>query len=182
MHRLTVTVALFAFAACATSGPNEIGSTTERVSVSEGGAQVIDVSISRDDPALTRHFDASPDAIWSLLPAVYADVGLPAPALDEASLTVAVQNHAIMRRVGDDRMSQLIDCGRGMSGDHADSHRIRLSVRTWVTGAAPATDVHTRVEATATSVEGRAGTITCTTRGRLEQNIAEALRARLAGA
>jgi hypothetical protein len=179
MRRLTVAAALFGFAACATSGPNELGSTTERVSVSEGGAQVMEVSISRDDPALTRHFDASPEAIWRLLPAVYADVGLPAPALDEESLTVAVQDHVMMRRIGDERMSRLIDCGRDMSGDHADSHRIRLNVRTWVTGAAPATDVHTRVEATATSVEGRPGSITCTTRGRLEQNIAEALRTRL---
>jgi hypothetical protein len=179
MHRIAGMGYLLALTACATSGPNEIDRPDERVSLSDGGSQVFAVNISRDHAALTTAFDVSPETIWRLLPEVYADVGLPEPAVDPSTWTAAVQNHTVMRRLGDERMSRLIACGRDMTGDYADTHRIRLDVRTWVTGAAPATEVHTRVEATATSVEGRAGRITCTTRGRLEQSIAEALRTRL---
>src|SRR5690606_13766211 len=138
MKRFAAAVTIVTLSACATSNPNEAGTTTERVSMSEGGAQVFDVDISRDDAAQTTRFDASPDAIWRMLPEVYAELGLPTPAVDASTKTVAVQEHAVMRRIGDERMSRLLDCGRDMAGDHADTHRIRLDVRTWVTGAAPA--------------------------------------------
>lgn len=183
MHRFAATVSLFALtacAACATSNPNEAGTTTERVTMSEGAAQVFELDISRGDAALTTRFDASPHAVWRLLPDVYAELGLPEPVMDASTRMAAVQDHAVMRRIGDERMSRLLDCGRDMAGYHADTHRIRLDVRTWVTDEATAADVHTRVTATATSVEGRAGVITCTTRRRLEQLISESLRTLLA--
>ncbi|HEX2167328.1 MAG TPA: hypothetical protein VHG09_08885 [Longimicrobiales bacterium] len=180
MYRLAGAIAAVALTACATADPNAIGATEERVTMSDGGAQVLDVNISRGDPAQATQLNASREAIWLLLPEVYEEVGLPEPAMDQSTWTVAVQDHVAMRRIGSERMSQLLECGRDMTGAHADTHRIRLNVRTWLTGNAPATEVHTRVEATATSVEGRAGTITCTTRGVLEQRIAEALRTRLA--
>ncbi|MBR9989006.1 MAG: hypothetical protein KFH98_04575, partial [Gemmatimonadetes bacterium] len=113
--------------------------------------------------------------VWSRLPAVYGELGLPEPAVDHSVWTVAVQNHTIMRRVGSESMSGLIDCGRSMTGPNADSHRIRLSVRTWLEPSADGTEVRTRVEAVATPVDGRAGSFTCSSRGRLEMLIAQAL-------
>ena len=74
------------------------------------------------------------------------------------------------------RMSSLLECGRGMTGAYADTHRIRLTVRTWLEAAGSSTDVKTRVVAEASSVEGTAGTIACSSRGQLEARIAAALR------
>src|SRR5690606_32833443 len=116
--------------------------------------------------------DVPRETLWAILPGVYQEIGLPAPAADRSIWTVAVQNHLAMRRVGRERMSTFIDCGSGITGAFADTHRIRLSIRTWLEPDGTGTRVTSRLNATATSTEGRAGTIACESRGVLEARIA----------
>lgn len=182
MYRLSGIIVLLALAACASTGPNEEGPDRERVTVSSGlGDQMMDVTLQRDDGTQTLIIDAPRDVVWRALPAVYQEVGLPEPAADQSIWTVAVQNHQAMRRIGRVGMSRILECGRGMTGENADTHRIRLSVRTWLTQVGESTRVSTRVDGVATSVEGRGGSITCSSRGALEESIMDELRSRAGG-
>ena len=170
-------IALLAVAGCAsTADPNDRNVTPERVMIGRDGYQVADVTITREDYVPDTRLPTSRAALWALLPSVYDEVGLPAPSVDEATWTVLVQNHGVMRTLGGQRMSSLLECGRGMTGAYADTHRIRLTVRTWLEAAGSSTDVKTRVVAEASSVEGTAGTIACSSRGQLEARIAAALK------
>lgn len=170
-------IALLSLAGCATAAePNDRNVTPERVTVGRDGYQVADVTITRDDFVPDTRLPISRAALWAALPAVYDELGLPAPSVDESTWTVLVHEHAVMRTLGSQRMSSLLECGRGMTGAYADTHRIRLTVRTWLEAAGGSTDVRTRVVADASSVEGTAGRIACSSRGQLEAGIAAALQ------
>jgi uncharacterized lipoprotein len=91
MIRLVGSVVLLLLAACATAGRDEERPNRERVSVSSGMGDLMDVTIQRDGGVHAMIVEASRDAVWRALPAVYQEVGLPAPAADNASWTVAVQ-------------------------------------------------------------------------------------------
>ena len=118
--------------ACAASSPNEGRSREDLVRVGSQDGRTIMLPIQHDDFTGGGVVEAPRETVWPLVPVVYEELGLPAPAADKSIWTVAVQNHTTSRRVGHARMSELIDCGMGLTGAHADSHRIRLSVRTWL--------------------------------------------------
>lgn len=162
--------------ACAASSPNEGRSREDLVRVGSQDGRTIMLPIQHDDFTGGGVVEAPRETLWPLLPVVYEELGLPGPAADKSIWTVAVQNHMTSRRVGDARMSELIDCGMGLTGAHADSHRIRLSVRTWLETVATGTKVITRVESHASSVDGTARSFACSSRGELEARIANALR------
>jgi hypothetical protein len=174
-------LALLAITGCASAAPNDRNVTPERIIVDGDAYQVADVTITRDDYVPDTLLPVSRDALWAVLPAVYEEVGLPAPMADDRTWTVLVQNHGAMRNLGGKRMSTMLECGRGMTGAYADTHRIRLTVRTWLEAAGSSTDVKTRVVAEASSVEGTAGRIPCTSRGQLEARIADALKKATSG-
>ncbi|HEX6133785.1 MAG TPA: hypothetical protein VFZ24_07475 [Longimicrobiales bacterium] len=178
MRTVSPLIAVLALASCA-SAPNETMTTQDRVVLSGSQGTIVDVDLRRDDYSPESLVAASRETLWDLLPEVYTDLGLPAPAADPSIWTVAVQDHVTMRRVGDQRMSRLLDCGNDITGPLADRNRIRLNVRTWLEEAGESTLVRSRLEATSTSVEGRAGTTTCVSRGVLEARITQALRARI---
>lgn len=177
MRNIIACVVLVMLTACAASAPNEgrMREDVVRVGGHDGRSTVI--PLIHDDFVTGGIVEASPEALWPLLPVVYEELGLPSPAADRSTWTVAVQNHALTRRLGNDRMSTLIECGSGLTGAHADTHRIRLSVRTWLEPAPGGTGVRTRVEALASSLEGLANTFHCSSRGELEMRIAVALQA-----
>jgi hypothetical protein len=55
-----------------------------------------------------------------------------------------------------------------------------MTVRTWLEAEGEGTIARTRVEATASSTEGRASVVSCTSRGELENRIAVTLGVHLA--
>jgi hypothetical protein len=178
---LSLSLSLAVFTGCAsTPDPNSRPATQERIIVSSDPAgTVADIDLVRPDYVGSFVVPASRARLWPMVAPVFAQLGLPAPSLDDGTWTAVVQNHTLTRRLGDARLSILLDCGSDMSGRLADSYRVRLSVRTWLEPAGGEnTDVRTRVEATA-SPPDRAGTITCTSNGELEKRIAAALAARV---
>jgi hypothetical protein len=177
MYRLSCSIILLALAGCASTGPNEGRPREDLVTVGSQDGRTLMLPLKRDDYVAGGTIDAPRETLWPLLPLVYEELGLPAPGADRSIWTVAVQNHTAMRRIGGERISTLLDCGRDLTGAHADTHRIRLSVRTWLEPAAEGTSVNTRVEASASSTEGRAGSFSCNSRGELEFRIANALMA-----
>jgi len=173
------TVLLLLLVACATGGPNEQPMREDRVSLHDSEGQIFDVSLQRQDYVQQSTFDVPGDSLWVRIPDALRDVGLPLPVMDAAIRTALVENHTVMRTLGTERLSRFLDCGSDITGYVADTHRIRLTVRSWLEPEGRNTRLHTRVEATATSVEGRPGRITCSSRGELEYRIAQALRARV---
>ena len=172
---------LLSLAACATSGPNPGQQSEERVIVSgDAVGTVADMSITREDYVPQALLDAPRESVWELLPDVYEELGLPVPGGDRSIWTVAVVDHRTSRRIGSMRMSSLISCGSDLTGQNADTHRIRMTVRTWLEAEGEGTIARTRVEATASSTEGRASVISCTSKGELENRIAVTLGVHLA--
>lgn len=175
MRILITCILVLPLVACASS-PNDGRSREDLVTVGSQDGRTIILPIQHDDFVGGGVVEAPREAVWSVLPIVYEELGLPVPAADRSIWTVAVQNHTTSRRIGSARMSELIDCGMEVTGAQADSHRIRLSVRTWLEPAAEGTKVVTRVQANASAVDGRAGSFACSSRGELETRIANALR------
>lgn len=182
MRRGNVLCALvLAVAGCSAHGsPDDRAANPQRVIVTSGeGSTLADLELSKDDFLSTSVIPVSRSTAWSQLASVYEQLGLPAPAVDQRSWTMAVQGHTVRRRLGDERLSRYVGCGSDMTGQIADSHRVHLNVQTWLEeNGAHRTTVRTRVDATASSIESRAGTISCTTVGELETRIATALRER----
>lgn len=177
MQRVTLCTMIVVSAGCASSPHPAERTTDERVTISAPTGVVADMNLTRSQYVGGGVVPAARAEVWALLPAVYEELGLPAPAADRSSWTVAVQRHSIRRTLGRQRLSSFLECGRDMTGELADTHRITLSVRTWLENSGTAsTAVHSMIEATATSVEGRAGSSTCSTRGELERRILEAVR------
>lgn len=182
MYRIVACIVVAAgLTACAARSPNEGRPREDVVRVSAHDGRSVVVPLIHEDFVTGGVVKAPREQLWPLLPLVYEELGLPAPARDQSIWTVAVQNHTLTRRLGSERLSELINCGSGLTGANADTHRIRLSVRTWLEPAAEGTEVRTRVEAHASSVEGLANSFHCSSRGELEMRIAAALQVRSAG-
>lgn len=160
----------------ATRGPVE-----ERITIAGAdGAVYTDVRLTRNDYIARDVIDAPVDAVWNALPAAYEAVGLPIPQLDRTNGVAVLEGHITRRHVGDERMSSLIDCGRGMAGPYADTYRIRLNVTTELRPDNDGTYVFTRVTAIGGNTTGTGGDVECVSRGRLEVLIAEAIAAQVA--
>jgi hypothetical protein len=139
-----------------------------------------DMSIRREDYVPSTTLEVPRETVWELLPGVYEEIGLPVPGVDRSTWTVGVIDHRTSRRIGSMRMSTLISCGSDLTGQNADTHRIRMTVRTWLEETDGGTNARTRVEATASSTEGRASVVPCTSTGELENRIAVTLGVHLA--
>ena len=176
---LLLTAALTAVG-CA-SGPAGSDSVQETVTIAGGGLNT-DVRISRDRHVEETGVSAPRDAVWRTLSAAFVEVGLPEPSLDEGSWTAFVRNHVVRRRLGDERLSRLLECGRGLTQPHADTHRVYLTVtaRLEEGPSGEGTTLHTEVGAVADNPEGTTARITCSSRGVLEGQLADAVQ-RLAG-
>jgi hypothetical protein len=145
------------------------------------GDATADVRLQREDFISKSELGAARTAVWEAIPEVYAEVGLPQPLMDRGKWTAAVENHVAMRLLGKQQMSRFLSCGSGMSGEHADTRRIRLTVRTMLESPSPEkTAALTRVEATAYALDGTStAPAECASRGLLEQMIRDGLRRRL---
>ncbi len=187
MHRAGfVGLVLVAAGACASSpAGREVRSTSaETVSVSTSNNSVnANLHLRRDDFLAHQQVAAAREKVWSAIPAAFARVGLPAPALDSRTWIAMLDDHVVTRRLGEQSLSALLECGRGFTGANANTHRIHLTVTMQLLPAddTTVTDVYTRIEALAVNPSGTTGTLPCTTRGVLEQDIANALQLEVLG-
>lgn len=169
-------------AACASaSAPADSRSaraTDENVFItSVDGSVNADVRLTRDDRAYSLEVPAAREVAWERLPEAFTAVGLPEPQLDEARWAAVVSNHLIRRRLGERRLSRLLECGRGITQPHADTHRVHLAVVSWLEESGEgASLLHTRVEAMAENPEGTTAAVRCSSRGELERVLGRALQ------
>jgi hypothetical protein len=170
-------------AGCATAETSPLARPTpdtQTVTV-QGEEGSFEATLRRDDFVSRADLPAGRAAAWQHLQEVWAEIGLPEPLADRRSYTLVIANQLIQRRLGRTPLSAYLDCGSSMTGAHADTHRIRLTVQSMLERIdESATRLHTRVDATAQSTGGASAPVMqCSSRGSLEGLIARTLRERL---
>ena len=131
------------------------------------------VNIAVDKVAIGGALPFTVAQAWKALPSTYKALGLTIEQSDERTHTVANSRITARSTLGDARLSTYLRCGDGIAGAFADSHRIRMRIRTQLSRvSADSTVVQTVVEANATNVQGTSSNTTeCTSTGMLEQAI-----------
>lgn len=170
--------ALCTLAGCASSGSLPPGAAPTRILETAGG---YDIHLASEAPGATYTVDVPPERAISVLAAVYQEMEIPVTLRDPATRSLGNPELAGRRRLAGRPLSAYLDCGHTLTGPVADNYRVQLSV---ITSLQPAeggkTRVVTRVGGQARSNEGASGhPVTCTSRGRLEEQIASGLRAKL---
>lgn len=115
--------------------------------------------------------------LFSLLPAVYDELGVPITSVNPAATTLGALQVRARGDFAGERISRWFDCGTSITGDIADQRQINVTVLTQVESleSAGGSGVSTHVRAYATQA-GRSGNRTdCQSRGRLERRINNAL-------
>jgi hypothetical protein len=172
-----VTVALVALAAC--SSATQQPPTNERVI-----AAIDHQPVLRDRPS--KHegpvpVAAAPDKILAALNAAYGDLGIEIKLWDPPHGQVGNRSFTKMFRLAGAPLSQYLACGLTSSGDAADSYRITMSLVSQVEPAAGGSTVVTTLSAYAEDLASSKGTISCGTRGILEDKVLELAMKHLTG-
>jgi hypothetical protein len=143
----------------------------------QGSTTLQDVQITNRPGLGTAVIEATPDRVWAVLPAVYAELGIPLSQTDPSQKLLSAQN-ARISRIGGKRLSTFFRCG-GTYGDNADSGNAYVSARTQVlTGNDGKTLARTEVRAAAAAEGTTMGE--CGSTGLLEKTIGDAISAKAA--
>lgn len=180
MQKRSALAILPLLASCAAAGGAPAGDPNTQVTASEDGFHV---SMPVTQRTVAAEIDAPVAEVWAVLPGVMAEAGLAGTA-DAPTRTVSTQPRMVRGRLLDQPLNRLLDCGRGEFGvEYAASSPVRLGVRTTVQpGADGGSRLETVVEAQVRSSSGANAVLApCRTLGRIEEGIAERVRARLAG-
>lgn len=139
------------------------------------------IRLNRDDGISTATIDGRRPAVFQALLSAFEEVGLKIGGADQVRGVVQSERTIATRQLGGQRLSDLLTCGATLTGDRADSWRIELDVMAQVQPeGTEKTRLTTRFQATARTTDGTGrNPIACTTRGVLEQKIAEATAARV---
>jgi hypothetical protein len=112
-----------------------------------------------------------PDKMLAALKSAYADVGIEVKLWDPPNGQVGNKNFTKMYRLAGASLSTYVGCGLTTNGEAADSYRVTLSVVSQVSPDAGGSTVLTTLSAFAEDLASSKGTISCETRGILEQKI-----------
>lgn len=181
MRRLSVLLAL-ALGGCGPaqppgSAPPARTRTVVRIDAPSGEREM---ELYSDNRASGHAVAGSVEQVWSRLPAVYEALGMPgAGVVDPARRVFGRAGLRAYGRLGEHRLSSFIDCGSSFSGD-ADTYQVTLTVVTAVAAAGEGgSTVQSWVEATGRQPGSSTTPARCTSKGKLEQEIARRLNVAL---
>ncbi len=176
--RLLLATSLVALAACASGGSSlgssdpgsqsigSIGSTT-RLSMNPGSAPNVN----------TLTF--APDRVWRILPAAFDSVSVPVTQIDPTQKIMGNAGFKIRQRLGSDRLSKFIDCGKTQIDQNADSYDVYIVLLVQVRPSGTGTAITTSFEASARPLSFSQDYSRCTTNGALEARLLAAIKAQL---
>jgi hypothetical protein len=123
---------------------------------------------------------ADADKAFGVVQGVYDAIGLEVNTLVTGSRTAGVRNGRAPRRVGGVALSRLLECGNGVAGlANADAYAVTLTALSRVTAVGPASSlVVTQVVASATPRATSGNEVRCSSTGRLERVINDAVAER----
>jgi hypothetical protein len=142
-----------------------------------------EVHIASDAEAVGDVVEGTPTRVWAALLQVYEEARIPVTEQDAARQVMGNPRFVTRGRLLGHPMSRYLSCGQGPTGMYADVSRIEMSIHSSVTEAGPGkVQVRTLVEAVARNMEGNSNTRTaCASYNRLEMEIVQRVRERLAG-
>jgi hypothetical protein len=115
------------------------------------------------------------------LPGVFEELGVPVTLVDRRARMLGTRDSRV-RRIGEARPSRYLDCGSGLAGQYANIYDVYLTVVTQLLPAAEGgLEVRSQLEAAAKDAAHSNNPVRCTSKGVLEAEIVEKLRARLGG-
>ena len=179
--RCLVSLGLLLVASCATSHPESARPATESVRVvGEGGMG--SMRMSGSDGAARVSVAFPPDAVWSILPAVYDSLGIPVSTIDPSRRIIGNPGFKAHQRLGKTSLGRYIDCGKAQGFPSADSYDIYLSITSHIQPGttSSSTTLSTLLEAAGRPMAFSGEYAKCSTLGTLESAINDAVRKKLA--
>lgn len=172
---LVLTAMACSSASTTTSGTARPATQTIRT----GGASNITIAPSMSSDV--SHLTYAADAVWRILPSIFDSIAVPLTTVIPSARQIGNLNFKIRSRLGKAPLSRYLDCGNTQIGPNADSYDVLLSVLTTVAAeGTTGSTLTTVVEAQAKPITYNQGYSRCTSKGSLEQRIADLVKARLA--
>jgi hypothetical protein len=161
------TIVAIVIGACSSATTNQ-APTHDRVIATAGDAVLHAHERDQQGPVPV---EAPPDKVMAALNAAYADLGIEVKLWDPPHGQIGNRSFTKMYRLAGASLSQYLSCGLTTNGDAADTYRVTLSIVSQVTRATGGSTVLTSVSAFAEDLASSKGTITCETRGTLEDKV-----------
>ncbi len=90
-------------------------------------------TVSIDSLATVVEINASPAATYRAVERLFDELKVTADVRDSTQGVIGASNVSSMRRFANTRISEFLNCGRGMTGLNADSWRVYITVYAFVT-------------------------------------------------
>ena len=173
MHIPLLIIASLLMAACAATGPQTVREPLHRPASVTMVSTGLDVDMAPEREVVTEAVAASSDAAWTALQKVYGEFEIPIEEMNADLRILGNPRLVVSRRLAGHRLSSYLDCGYGPAGNHADTHRLELQIRSSILEVPAGVRVNTHLAALARSVDGTSNTrVRCASTFRLEQEIA----------
>lgn len=180
-----VAVALIASTGCAsaksgtaanTAPPVTMTPVTQRVVMASGNT--VSINTTTVNSGASSLVLAPLDSAWAALKAVYAELGIPATTLVDASHLIANESFKTRRRIGKVPMQNILDCGSSLGMPNAETYDIMMSISSYlVKNPKAGFNLVTRIDATGKSPNfSREASVNCPSQGELEKLIGEMVR------
>jgi hypothetical protein len=168
-HRLIAAAAVLAVAAQSSAAQE---STIRRTVISLPGHAA---PILLDTIGILREVNGSPARAYAALALAYQQLRIPVGIEDESRRYIGNLHFTRMRNLGGAALSQLIDCGAGMTGPRADQYRVHFAIVSRIDSlGAGLSRLRSTVVAGAEDVQGSSkDPVKCGSSGRLEARISE---------
>jgi hypothetical protein len=160
-------IVVIVVAGCSTATTNQ-GPINDRVIARAGDAVL---HAHERDQLGPVPVEAPPDKVMAALNAAYADLGIEVKLWDPPHGEVGNKSFTKMYRLAGASLSQYLSCGLTTNGDAADTYRVTLSLVSHVTRATGGSTVLTSLSGIAEDLASSKGTVTCETRGILEDKV-----------
>lgn len=172
---LPLVVLLLAACGGASAVPGPAPSTQARRATAATTSTGWEVVGDRQLPLEAKNVSAPPGQVFTALVRAYADLGIATTVNDANTLTVGNTDLRLNRRLGEEPLSQYLDCGTTNAGNIANVYRVQMSLVTKVAPAVgrPGSDVTTTVVASARNPTSSSAAVRCASTGRLETLIAQ---------
>ncbi len=154
---------------------------TERVVTSSGGGGLA-VTTANLDNNVRLLTTGTPAQVWSVLPAVYQELGIPLTVKNDAQRIIGNEGWRTRRQIGRVPMQRYLDCGRSGTLENAESYQINMSIITTVSANPSGGSIlATIVTATGRNpITSSTQEVRCASQGDLEIRIRDMVQAKVA--
>lgn len=154
---------------------------TERVVTSSGGPGLA-LNTANLDNNIKLLSTGTVAQVWSVLPAIYEDLGIPLTVKDDNRKVIGNEGWRTRRQVGRVPMQRYLDCGRSGTIENAETYQITMTIVTTVTANPDGGSVvGTLISATGRNpLTSATNEVRCASTGDLEIRIRDMVQQRVA--